>query len=404
MYSPSWRAIAEGVYWLSIPDVKSRLFENIWPIPGVNYNAYLVTDKNESLLIDSSKNIVSSDELISLIKGITDPRKIRHIAVLHTEPDHSGLIGGISSRVNPVLYSTSRASAFMKSMFNVETKIVGDGVVIKVGERILRVIELPWIHWPDTMLLYLEDEEILFSSDAFGAFGALEKLVFDDEVDFKLYMRNAKEYFATVVVAYRQMVLRALEKIGKLGLNVRMIAPAHGIVLRSRIPEVVEEWMSWCRLESGRKITIVYGSMYGLTEKLAKFAENTFKNIVDEVAIHNIVEDDVNSVLSDIVDSAGLLFLTPTYEGNVFPPVSNMVELMRIKKMGEGKLASVTVTKLWGGTAGGQLTAKLKESGFEVFAPTQEYVNYPKEQELKEYGGLLSSFAQKVLERLEASS
>ncbi|MCX8183663.1 MAG: NAD(P)H-dependent oxidoreductase, partial [Crenarchaeota archaeon] len=316
-----------------------------------------------------------------------------------TEPDHSSLIGGISSRLgNPILYSTLRASALMRSMFNVETRVVKDGDIIRVGKRALRVIELPWIHWPDTMLLYLEDEGILFSSDAFGAFGALEKPVFDDEADFEKYKRNAKEYFATVVAAYRQMVLRALDKISKLGLSLRLIAPAHGIVLRSRIPEVAEELTSWCGLRSKRKVTVVYGSMYGFTERLARFACTVIKNMVDEVTVHSCVDSNVNSILSDIVDSAGVVFITPTYEGNVFPPLSNIVELLRIKKMGSGKLAAVAVTKLWGGTAASQLSLRLSEAGFEV-SHVCEYVNYPSERDLMEYEKILHGFLEKTLRK-----
>ncbi|MEM2940404.1 MAG: FprA family A-type flavoprotein [Thermoproteota archaeon] len=402
MYAPSWRIIGKGVYWLSIPDTRSKLFENIWPIPnGVNYNAYLVKDGDEYLLIDSSKNVFLAEELIDLIKDITNPSRIRHVAVLHTEPDHSGLINEISSIVGkPVLYSTSRASAFMKSMFNVETRIVKDGETIKVGDRVLRVVELPWIHWPDTMLLYLEDEKILFSSDAFGAFGALEKPVFDDDIDFESYMHDSKEYFATVVVAHRQMVLRALDKINRLRLNPRVIAPAHGAVLRSKIPDVIHELTSWCRLEKKRKITIIYGSMYGLTEKLAEFTRDVIRNRVEEVAMHNVVDTDVNHVLSDTVDSASIIFITPTYEANVFPPISNIVELMRIKKLGEGKLAAVTVTKLWGGTAGNQLSLKLKEAGYDVFTSICEHVNYPSEDDLKEYRKTLEVFVEKTLATL----
>lgn len=402
MSAPSWRIIGRDVYWLSMPDYNTRFFENIWPIPGgVNYNAYLVADGSECLLIDSSKNVYTAEEFIGLLKKITDPSHIRHIAVLHVEPDHSSLIGEVSNMVgNPVLYSTLRASAFMRSMFNVETRVVKDGDTIIVGGRRLRVIELPWIHWPDTMLLYLEDEGILFSSDAFGAFGALEKPVFDDETSFEQYMRNAKQYFATVVVAYRQMVLKALDKVGKLGLSLRIIAPAHGIVLRSRIPEVTEELTSWCRLKSKRKITVIYGSMYGFTERLARHACSILKNRVDEVALHSSVESNVNDVLSDIVDSAGVLLITPTYEGNVFPPLSNIVELLRIKKMGSGKHATVTVTKLWGGTAASQLSARLSEAGFEV-SHVCEYVNYPSGRDLTEYEKILHDFLEKTLGKAE---
>jgi len=402
MLAPSWRIIGKGVYWLSIPDTKSRLFENIWPIPkGVNYNAYLIEDGDECLLIDSSKATFPVGELIRLIENIANPSRIRKIAILHTEPDHSGLTGRILSEIgNPVVYSTSRASAFMKSMFNIETKPVRDGDEITVGNRSLKVIELPWIHWPDTMLLYLEDEKILFSSDAFGAFGALEKPLFDEEIDFEKYMHEAKEYFATVVVAYRQMVLRALEKINRLGVNPRIIAPSHGIVLKSRIAEFVGELHSWCRMEKKRKITIVYGTMYGFTEKLAEFAKEIIRNRA-EVAMHNAMDGDLGRVLSDILDSAGVLFISPTYEGNAFPPITSLIELMRIKKLGEGKVAAVTVTKLWGGVAANQISLLLKDSGYNVLSPTREYVNYPSDEDLRSYRDFLESFVDKALENVE---
>ncbi|MDW8033444.1 MAG: FprA family A-type flavoprotein [Nitrososphaerota archaeon] len=401
MTTPSWRTIGKEVYWLSIPDTKSRLFENIWPIPnGVNYNAYLVADGSEYLLIDSSKAIFAPGELISLIKEIEEPDKIRKIAILHTEPDHSGLISGILNTIgNPVVYSTSRASSFMKSMFNLETNIVKDGDEITVGNRILRVIELPWIHWPDTMFLYLEDEKILFSSDAFGAFGALDKPVFDDEIDFEKYMHEAKEYFATVVVNYRQMVLRALEKINRLGINPRIIAPSHGVVLKSRIAEFTKELYSWCNMEKKKKITIIYGTMYGFTEKLAEFAKNNISSKV-EVVIQSVVDSDLNHVLSNIIDSAGVLFITPIYEGNVFPPITSLIELMRIKKLGEGKIAAVVVTKLWGGAVANMISILLKNAGYNVLFPVREYLNYPKGENLRDYENFLQDFVNKVLENI----
>ncbi|MBO3800449.1 MAG: FprA family A-type flavoprotein [Candidatus Brockarchaeota archaeon] len=398
---PSWRIIGRGVYWLSIPDVKSKLFENIWPIPnGVNYNAYLIADGDEYLLVDSSKAIFTAEELVRLIEGITDPSKIRKIAVLHTEPDHSGLISGIFNKIgNPVVYSTSRASSFMRSMFNLETNVTKDGDEINIGNRILKVIELPWIHWPDTMFLYLEDEKILFSSDAFGAFGALERPLFDDEIDFEKYMHEAKEYFATVVVAYRRMVLKALEKINRLGVVPRIIAPSHGVVLRSRIAEFIQELYSWCNMEKRKKITIVYGTMYGFTEKLAEFAKNTISSRV-EVVMHNAVNGDLNHVLSDVLDSAGVLFITPIYEGNTFPPITSLIELMKIKKLGEGKISAIVVTKLWGGAAANQISLLLKDSGYNILSPAREYVNYPNEEDLRDYEAFLQSFVDKVLENV----
>jgi len=401
-YEPSWRKIGADVYWLSIPDVKSRLFENIWPIPqGINYNAYLVGSEGEYLLIDSSKKILPPNELVDLIRKIVDPNRIKHIAILHTEPDHSGLIEETSRQIgSPKLYSMARASTFMKKLFNIEPAVLKDGESLKVGKRALRVIELPWTHWPDAIFLYLEDEGILFTSDAFGAFGALEKPLFDDEVDFSSYLHEANEYFATVLVSYRRMLLHDLEKVKKLGIDVRMIAPAHGIVLRSKIQEFTQDLTSLCTLKKKRKIVVVYGSMYGFTERLAGFASQVLKERVEQVVLHNAVEDDINDTLTDIVNSAGVVFMTPTYESDIFPPVNNLLELLKLKKLGEGKHAVALVTRLWGGKAPALVTSKLKEAGYSVFEPVGDYMNYPSEQELKSIRELLLGFAGKALEGL----
>jgi len=402
MYAPSWTRIGTDVYWLSIPDVKSRHFESIWPTPdGVNYNAYLIGGEDQYLLVDSSKSIINAQELIHLISGIIDPSTIKHVAILHTEPDHSGLIKEIAPIIpNATFHSTSRASSFMRRMFSVDTKVLKDGESLQLGQKTLRAIELPWIHWPDSMFLYLEGDGILFSSDAFGAFGALKKPVFDDEVDFSSYMRQAKEYFATVVVTHRRMILRDLEKIVNLGLDVKMIAPAHGVVLRSRIQEFTQAMKSWCTLEKNRKITVVYGSMYGLTEKLAGFVSEVLKEKAEEVALHNAVEETINRILSDIIDSAGVMFVAPTYEANPFPPIASLLNLLKIKRLGEGKTATVLVTKLWGGSAATQLASGLKEAGFNIFEPLSEYVNYPSEQNLREIRSTALAFCQQAMSGL----
>jgi flavorubredoxin len=400
MPKPSCRKIGSEVYWLSIPDTETKRFENLWPIPeGVNYNAYLVGSGEEYLLIDSAKRTTPAKDFIDLVKTVVEPSKIKHIAMLHTEPDHSGLISELS-RLFPgaTLYSTARACTCMKRMFNVESRPVKDGDLLKVGDRSLRVIDLPWIHWPDSMFLYLEDEGILFTSDAFGAFGALKKPVFDDEVDFASYLKEKKEYFSTVVVGHRTMVLRDVDKIKTLGLNVKMLAPAHGVVYRSKIREFTEAMASWCKLEKKRKITIVYGSMYGLTEKLAHFAAEVLKEKVEEVALHDATAEKVNTTLSDILDSAGILFVTPTYEANIFPPVANLLELLRIKKLGEGKLAAAIVTKLWGGNAPTLMGSRLKEAGYKVYEPVCEFLNYPSEEELGSIRESLLKFSETALQ------
>jgi flavorubredoxin len=194
------------------------------------------------------------------------------------------------------------------------------------------------------------------------------------------------------------MVLRDIGKIKTLELNIKMLAPAHGVVYRSKIQEFTETMTSWCKLQNKRKITVVYGSMYGLTGKLARFAVDVLKEKVEEVALHDATADIVNPILSDILDSAGVLLVTPTYETSIFPLVANLLEILRIKKLGEGKLAAAIVTKLWGGNAPALMASRLKEATFKVHEPVSEFLNYPSEQELGNIREFLLNFSETALQ------
>ncbi|MGC8934981.1 MAG: FprA family A-type flavoprotein [Thermoproteota archaeon] len=376
------RKLTEDVLLIATLDRTTKKFEEIWEIPeGVNYNAYIVRDKNSYMLIDSTKNKFS-EEFIETIKEITKDGELKYIAVLHTEPDHSGTIKKLKENFPKAkIVSTRTASSFLKSMFGIEAQPVKDGEEIRIDEKKIKVIELPWVHWPDTMMLLLEGEQVLFSSDAFGAFGAREPN-FDYEVKFEEYLEDAKDYFASVVSKYRQMVLKDIEKISKFLDNVSIVAPAHGIVLKSRIKDMIKNYESWSKLENKEKITILYGSMYGITEEFVDEVKRYLEGKVKEVRICNVVNDELDDILSSVMDSYGVIAIAPTYEGNLFPPMSYALDLLSIKKLGSGKVACAAVTKLWGGTAQKQIQEKLSECGFSLLDKVYEFSNYPTKENL----------------------
>ncbi|MCI4438300.1 FprA family A-type flavoprotein [archaeon] len=376
------RKLTEDVILITTLDKTTKKFEEIWEISeGINYNSYIVRDKNSYMLIDSTKSKFS-EEFIEAVKEITKDGKLKYIAVLHTEPDHSGTIKKLKENFPEAkIVSTRTASSFLRSMFGIEAQPIKDGEEIKIDEKKIKVIELPWIHWPDTMMLLLEDEQVLFSSDAFGAFGAREPN-FDDEVKFEEYLEDAKNYFASVVSKYRQMVLKDIEKINKVLENISIIAPAHGIVLRSRIKDMIKNYESWSKLENKEKITILYGSMYGVTEEFVNEVKRYLEGKVKEVKIYNVAKNELDDILSNVMDSYGIIAIAPTYEGNLFPPMSYTLDLLSIKKLGSGKTACAAITKLWGGTAQKQIQEKLSECGFSLLDKVYEFSNYPTKENL----------------------
>lgn len=379
------RRVTEDILLVTTIDKTTKRFEEIWEIPrGVNYNAYLVKDKNGYSLIDSTKNNFS-DEFITNIKDVVKDGEIGYIFILHTELDHSGTIRKLKENFPEAkIFSTKTASSFMKSMFNMETHPLKDGDELEVGRKKIKVVELPWIHWPDTMMLLLEDEGILFSSDAFGAFGAREP-IFDDEANFAEYLKDAKEYFASVVSKYRQMVVKDLEKIRPFLSSVSVIAPAHGIVLRSRIKDIVQAYESWSKFENKEKIAVLYGSMYGLTEEFVDEVKRYLEGRIKEVTCCNVARDELSYILSEVMDSYGVIVAAPTYEGNLFPPMTYVLDLLSIKKLGSGKVACAAITKLWGGTAQKQIQEKLTNCGFTLLDNVYEFTNYPTKENLSSF-------------------
>lgn len=379
------RKLTDNVTLISTSDLTSRKFENIWDIPeGINYNAYLIADGNKYLLIDSTKDIYSV-EFINVLKQLTNGGELSHIIVLHAEPDHCGTIRDLAQTFTKAkIISTRTASIFLKNMFDITPEIAKDGDEIEFSRKRFKVIELPWIHWPDTMALLLEDEGILFSSDAFGAFGARDP-AFDDEVQLEGYIDQMKEYFATIVVNYRQMVLKDIARFKPLLKKVSIVAPAHGVVYRSHVEKIVNIYEYWSKLEKEEKVTILYASMYGLTKKVAFEVQGELLGKVDKVVIHDVVDERIGNILADILDSSAVIFITPAYEMNIFPPFSYLMNLIRTKKMGSGKIACAVTTKLWGSTAAKQLEQMITESDFTLIDRVHDFVNYPTNENMNQF-------------------
>ncbi len=211
--------IAERVYWVRVNDRTTDLFESVWPLPrGVSYNSYLVLDEKVAL-IDTVKRGFSN-EFIANLEEVIDPAEIDYIVVNHVEPDHSGALPLIR-RLAPeaVVLGTAKVRDLLKGLYHMEDGVeaIGDGQELKLGERSLVFYEIPFVHWPETMMAYLPDEKILFSGDAFGGFGTLDGGIFDDEVDLKYYESEILRYFSNIVGMYTNPTQRALQKLKKSG-------------------------------------------------------------------------------------------------------------------------------------------------------------------------------------------
>jgi flavorubredoxin len=315
----TWRntiKLAENVYWVGARDWNRRLFDALIPLPkGTSYNAYLIIGENKTALIDTV-NPGFEKELEEKISKVTDPKGIDYIIMNHAEPDHAGSIPYMMQINSKAKIVTSNKGAKMAQTFYKvpENRLmaVKDQEIIDLGGKTLRFIEAPMLHWPETMFTYLQEDKILFPCDFFGAH--LAEGVYDDEVEDLLV--HAQRYFGEIMMPFRTMGQKALEKIRDLEIGI--IAPSHGPIHRN-VERILNAYKRWVNGETKRKAIIVYVTMWNSTEKMIKVMADTLAAEGIEIAIHNLASSDVGDIAKDLVDSKAIVLGAPTVLGGMHP-------------------------------------------------------------------------------------
>jgi len=354
--------LAEGVYWVGVKDWNRRLFDSLIPLPkGTSYNAYLVIGSNSIALIDTV-NPGFEKELENKIKGIVDPRDINYIVMNHAEPDHAGAIPYILN-IAPKsrLVTSSIGSKIAKIFYRIPDEriyVVKDGDEIDLGGKTLRFIYTPWLHWPETMVTYLEEDGILFPCDFFGAHIAAG--MWDDEVED--IVNHAQRYWGEIIMPFRLNALKALEKLSTL--NIKVIAPSHGPIYRNP-KRIIEKYLDWSNGKTKKKILIVYVSMWGYTYEIVKLIENEILSQDIDIVVHDIASTDVGDIAKDLVDSSAVIIATPTVLGFAHPLIIQIAYLLKVLKP-PIKYGGAVVTYAWGTKADQQLIEMLRDTGIEL--------------------------------------
>lgn len=378
------REMTEGVYYVGVDDNHTSLFENLWPIPfGVSYNSYLIVDEKIAV-IETVKNPFTQ-EWIDNIKEVVDPSNIDYIILNHMEPDHTGSLPKIAEIAkNATIILTPKAAPMCDSFFDVQLKqqIVEDLEEISLGKKTLRFVHAQFLHWPETMMSYLLEDEILFSCDAFGSYGALNGKLYDDEVDMRLFEMESKRYLSTIITSYFRFVQRGIQKVKDLGIGIKMIAPSHGPIYRKDPMWVIDHYDKFSSPELEKYVTIVFGSMYGYTLRLAHTLKKELVQLGVDVKIHNISYSDMSKVITDSVRAGVLVIGTPTYDAYPFPKIWAFVNEMEGKRFPK-RPVGLFGTYGWGGGGVKKLQTQLENARFEVLDPVIRCRARPTEEESK---------------------
>jgi anaerobic nitric oxide reductase flavorubredoxin len=336
--------IRPDVFWIGINDRTTDLFEGIWPITdaGVTYNSYLIRDEKNAI-VDLSKGF-KSDEYFEQIESIVPLSRIDYIVVNHMEPDHTGAFRALS-RVprRCTLLCTEKAREMLEAFYGIteNIRVVSDGEELSLGRHTLKFVHAPFVHWPETMVTYDVQDRILFSCDAFGGYGALPGSTFDDQcTDHAFYEREALRYYVNIVAKFSAPTLNAIGKLA--GVPIDVIAPSHGLVWRKDPGRIVELYRQWAELAKGGGevgVALVYASMYGNTEKMMNAVAQGISRAGVPVEIFDAARTHSSFILPALWRYRGVMVGAPTYEGSLFPPMTQILEMAAIKRVVNKKTA-----------------------------------------------------------------
>jgi flavorubredoxin len=385
--------ICPGVFWVGIEDWNRRVFDAFIPLPyGTSYNAYLVVGKNKAALVDTV-NPGFEDVLLSKISQLLPPEKIDYVIMNHAEPDHAGAIPAVlKTAKNAKLVATQLGTDMAEVYFNVPAErktAVKEGDTLELGDKTLRFIEAPWLHWPETMFTVDVQDQTLFSCDFFGAHLTSDRL-YADEIG-ELVPAEAKRYYAEIMMPFANPARKALDKV-KL-LNPKIVAPSHGPIYRNP-QQIIGAYEKWIRGRLEEKVVVVYVSMWGSTQALERIITETIASEGVEAVPYNLTVADISHVLRDLVDASAVVIGSPTVLGGAHPLAAYATEL--IASFGiRGKTAAVFGSLGWSGGAAKRIKTRLEQGGFQVI-DTLEIHGPPKPDHVKKAVALGRAIAEKV--------
>ncbi len=321
--------LSENVYWVGAVDRDIRNMHGYLTPYGTTYNAYLVLDEQVTL-IDTVKAPFAG-VMLEHIREIVDPEKIDVIISNHVEPDHSGGLPALMKLCPDARVVTSpNGLKGLKAYYPdvpMNFEVVKTGDAISTGKYTFDFVLMPMVHWPDSMSTYLREQEILFCNDALGQHIASDER-FDDEIGLERLLERAGDYYANIVLPFGRPVESLLGAVS--GLAVALAAPSHGVVIRSHLPEMLQNYTRWAKNEpDAKRAVIVYDTMWGATRILAERLEAQFRAEGLAVETFCLTETHVSTAMAKLLDAGTSAVGSPTLNRQVMPTVGAFLAYLR---------------------------------------------------------------------------
>jgi len=389
--------IKKGIYWVGIVDWNIRNFHGhtYTTKRGSTYNAYLIVD--EKIALVDTVYTPFAKEMVEKIRAIVPPEKIDYVVANHVEIDHSGGMPELMKLCPKAkVYGTQKCKEGLYRYFyeNWDFQVVKTGDKLKLGKRTLTFVEAPMIHWPDSMFTYCAEEELLMPNDAFGQHYATSER-FDDEVDDCELMDEAAKYYGNILWPLSSLILRKIEDVQKMNISIKMIAPSHGIIWRKDPMKIINSYVRWAKNQTKPKAVIVYETMWGSTDKMARQIGEGLKDAGVGFRLFDIAQSDRTEVIKEMLDAKGFIIGSSTHDNDMLTSIAGFLEFLKGLKP-KNRIACAFGSYGWSGGAVNSIEKVLKEAGIEITEPPISVKYRPDENEIKacyEYG---VNFAKKI--------
>jgi len=382
------RKIKDGIYWMGAVDWDRRLFDTLVPLPdGTSYNAYLIEGSEKTALLDSVDPPMA-DELLGQLEGVS---KVDYIVSQHAEQDHSGTIPQVLEKYpDAKLISTPKAKGMLIDLLQIPEEsfiTVTDGETLSLGDKTLKFIYAPWVHWPETMVTYLEEDRILFSCDFFGSHIATTDLYVTDEG--RVY-EAAKRYFAEIMMPFRNVIEKNLEKLASY--DIEMIAPSHGQIFPNPA-FIVDAYRDWICSPPRNTVVLAYVSMHESTKRMVDHFVSALVEKGVRVEQFNLAVTDIGKLAMALIDAATIVVGTPTILAGPHPYAAYSVLLANALRP-KARFLSIIGSYGWGGKTVETLAGMIPNLKVEVLGPVL-CKGVPLEGDYKALDDLAAAIAQK---------
>lgn len=389
--------IKNNIYWVGVKDWEIRRFhgEEYTTHRGSSYNSYLIRDKKVAL-VDTVWTPFHEGFVNDLEREI-GLENISLIVVNHTEQDHAGSLAYLMEKIPETpIYCTKNGAMMIKKHFHKDWNfhVVKTGDSIELGEYKLVFVEMPMLHWPDSMCTYVSGANVLLSNDAFGQHYA-SPYMFNDQVDQGELYQEAIKYYANILTPFSKLVKAKIKEMLGLNLAIDMIAPSHGIIWRDNPLQIVEKYDQWAGDYNEGTVLVLFDTMWGATKKMALSIAKGLENKGVGAKVLNIGKSDRNDLITEVFKARGVIVGSSTINKGILSDTAAILEMIKGLQF-KNKIGAAFGSYGWGGESVKIIENRLQEAGIEAVMEGIKVQYDPTPEDLRKCEEFGEMFAGKV--------